>query len=375
MENEEPKVPRMMHPAWKKPAHRLGRRAALEVACGGALALFTSAACGTTAGVSPASPKPVPLRSASGPARRVELYSWFDLPKDDPRSRELSGIAWDEAHRTLWGVQDATANVVPIVPDRDFRRWSLGTSIELRTNFPLDLEGIVVLKDGFIVASEKGPRVLEVDRQGKLRKDIALPEHFANARENKSLESLTMDPAGTYLFTTSEASLRCDGEVATAKLGARLRILRIARADGQYEEHAYTTDPLPHASGDYGVADLAAISADDLLVLERGWTHGAGNTARVYRVKLTDAATSCLALPSLGADAPTLAKELVIDLATLPAQGLPAAKQQQQTALLDNFEGMAVGPRLPDGRASLILISDDNGRSDQFARILVLALG
>jgi len=123
------------------------------------------------------------------------------------------------------------------------------------------------------------------------------------------------------------------------------------------------------------LANESARVAMVLLVLERGWTHGAGNTARVYRVKLTDAATSCLALPSLGADAPTLAKELVIDLATLPAQGLPAAKQQQQTALLDNFEGMAVGPRLPDGRASLILISDDNGRSDQFARILVLALG
>ena len=117
------------------------------------------------------------------------------------------------------------------------------------------------------------------------------------------------------------------------------------------------------------------IPADDLLVLERGWTHGAGNPARVYRVELTDASTSCLALDSLGADAPTLAKELVIDLATLPAQGLPAAKQQQQTALLDNFEGMAIGPRLPDGRASIILISDDNGRSDQFARILVLGLG
>ena len=365
----------MMHPAGKKPARQLGRRAALEVACGGCLALFTSAACGSTAGISPVPPRPLPLRSVPRPSRRVELYSWFDLPSDDPRSRELSGIAWDDATRTLWGVQDATANIVPILPDRDFRRWSLGNSIELRTNFPLDLEGVVVLKDGFIVASERGPRVLEVDRQGKLRKDIALPEHFAKARVNKSLESLTMDPAGTYLFTTSEASLNCDGEVATAANGARLRILRIARKDGAYEEHAYTTDPLPRASGDYGVADLAAISTDDLLVLERGWTHGAGNTARVYRVELTDASTSCLALYSLGADAPTLAKELVIDLATLPAQGLPAAKQQQQTALLDNFEGMAIGPRLPDGRASIILISDDNGRSDQFARILVLGLG
>ena len=368
----------MMHAAGKKPvAMALGRRGALEVACAGALALLLGPACGasgTAAGPSTASGRSGPPRPRrrSGEGAEVELYSWFDLPSDDPRSRELSGIAWDEASRTLWGVQDATGRIVPIVPDRDVRRWSLGTPIELRASFPLDLEGVVVLTDGFIVASEKGPRILEVDRQGKLRRDLPLPEHFAQARNNKSLESLTMDPSGTYLFTTSEASLSCDGEVATAAVGARLRI---ARKDGAYEEHAYTTDPLPHASGDYGVADLAAIASDDLLVLERGWTSGAGNTARVYRVKLTDASTSCLALPSLGAGAPTLAKELVIDLASLPAKGLPAAKQPQQTALLDNYEGMAIGPRLADGRASIVLVSDDNARSDQVARILVLALG
>jgi len=370
----------MMHVAGKKPvAAPMGRRAALEVACAGAVALLFGPACGASGTearhpTAPGHAGPRPRRR-SGEGAEVELYSWFDLPSDDPRSRELSGIAWDEPSRTLWGVQDATGRIVPIVPDRDFRRWSLGTPIELRASFPLDLEGVVVLTDGFIVASEKGPRILEVDRQGKLRRDLPLPEHFAKARNNKSLESLTMDPSGTYLFTTSEASLSCDGEVATAAVGARLRILRIARQDGAYEEHAYTTDPLPHASGDYGVADLAALSADDLLVLERGWTPGAGNTARVYRVKLTDASTSCLALPSLGAGAPTLAKELVIDLASLPTKGLPAAKQPQQTALLDNYEGMAIGPRLPDGRASIVLISDDNARSDQFARILVLAVG
>ena len=340
------------------------------------MALFGTATCGPTAGVSPAPATPrVAPRKALGTSS-VELYSWFDLPSDDSRSRELSGIAWDEATRTLWGVQDAnSAKLVPLLPDRDFKRWSLGTPIELRTSFPLDLEGLVVVEDGFIVASEAGPRILEVDRAGKLRRDIPLPEHFANARDNKSLESLTIDPALDYLFTTSEGALTCDGEMATAKRGARLRILRIGRRDGAYEEHAYTTDPLPHASGDYGVADLAAISKDDLLVLERGWTPGEGNTARVYRVLLTDASSSCLALPSLGADATMLEKSLLIDLATLPAQGLPASKQRQKTALLDNFEGMAIGPRLPDGRASILLISDDNGRSDQFARLLVLAVG
>ena len=326
----------------------------------------------THAAPTPKSSAPPPV--VTGLGKGIELYSWFDLP-NDPRSRELSGISWDAKTGTLYGVQDEASHIIPLVPDRDLKTWSLGTTIELKMNFPLDLEGIVVTDDGFVLASEKGPRVLDVDRSGRLRRDIPLPAHFAEARDNKSLESLTLSPDAKYLFTTSEATLGCDGEMANPKLGSRLRILRIARDTGAYEEHAYTTDPVPHSSGDFGVADLAAISNDELLVLERGWTRGTGNTARVYRVMLSDTRSSCLGAPSLTDDAPTLDKQLLVDLVSLKAVGLPAPKQKQESPLLDNYEGLAIGPRLPDGRATLILISDDNGRPDQIARILVLAIG
>jgi Esterase-like activity of phytase len=368
----------MKRPAGKKPV--MGRRELLR--CFAALGLGGAgiAACKSVGGsvsVPSATGRAAPIAAFSTRplGEKIELHSWFDLPADDPRSRELSGIAWDETTHTLWGVQDETANIVPLVPDHDFKKWGFGKTITLKMNFPLDLEGIVVLQDGFIVASEKGPRILEVDRAGVLRKDVALPEHFAKARDNKSLESLTMSPDAQYLFTTSEEALSCDGERATQSLGTRLRILRISRATGEYEEHAYATDPMPHASGDYGVADLAAVSSDELLVLERGWTRGTGNTCRIYRVSLADPRTSCLASPALGADAPVLEKKLVIDLLRLSAKGLPPVKQRQESALLDNYEGMAIGPRLPDGRAAIVLISDDNGRTDQVARILVLAVG
>ncbi|MDB4942298.1 MAG: hypothetical protein JWP97_1832 [Labilithrix sp.] len=315
------------------------------------------------------------VQAATPGAPGVAVYSWFDLPTGDKRARELSGVAWDDATRTLWAVQDASANIVRIVPDRALRTWTLGATIALDVSFPLDLEGIVVLDDGFIVASEKGPRVLEIDRAGRLRRDIALPAHFAKARDNKSLESLTRSPSGRYLFTTSESALSCDGEISSDRSGSMLRILRIARDTGQYEEHAYSTDAVPHASGDFGVADLAAISDDELLVLERGWSRGSGNTARVYRVALADMRASCLGTAALAEGAPSVAKRLVVDLVQLPARGLPAPKQQQPSPLLDNYEGLTLGPVLPDGRPSVILVSDDNNRADQTARILVLAVG
>jgi hypothetical protein len=377
----------MMRPAGKKPADgSIGRRELVRSFA--ALCLMQlPTACGPSVAAPPGSPalpsepaaatraKAKVTARARGPfGGPVEVYSWFDLP-DEPRSRELSGIAWDDATRTLWAVQDETANIVPLVPDTKLEKWGFGPVIVLKMSFPLDLEGIVITPDGFIVSSEKGPRVLEVDRAGKLRRDIPLPTHFSKARDNKSLESLSMSPDGRYLFTTSEAALSCDGANATTAAGTRVRILRTNRNGGEPEEHAYATDPLPHDGGDYGVADLAAISADDILVLERGWARGSGNTARIYRVSLADPVTSCLAKPELSADVPVLPKHLVADLAKVPANGLPASKQKQESPLLDNYEGLALGPLLPDGRQSLILVSDDNARSDQFARIVVLAVG
>lgn len=359
-----------MRRAGKKPeggssATGMGRRELLRSLAG----LCLATACG-----------PPPAATTAAAAAKllggaVELWSWFDFP-DDPRSRELSGIAWDEATRTLWAVQDETANIVPLIPDKDLKTWGFGPTITLRMAFPLDLEGIVITPDGFVVASEAGPRVLEVDRHGKLRRDIPLPEHFAHARENKSLESLSQSPDGRWLFTTTEEALTTDGTKATKSTGTRVRVLRMPRfAGGEASEHAYASDPTPFDAGDYGIADVAAVSADDLLVLERGWARGHGNTARIYRTSLDDAAASCLLAPTLEPAQAVMRKELLVDIGKLAARGLPTERQKQDSPLLDNYEGLAVGPRLPDGRQSLILVSDDNGRSDQFARIVVLAVG
>jgi hypothetical protein len=52
---------------------------------------------------------------------------------------------------------------------------------------------------------------------------------------------------------------------------------------------------------------------------------------------------------------------LLLDLSTL---GIP----------LDNVEGMTLGPRLPDGRRSLVLVSDNNFAASQFTQFLLFAL-
>lgn len=311
-------------------------------------------------------------REIRGP---VALWSFFDLPDGDSRSRELSGASWDPKRNVLWVVQDESPRIVELVPNSELQSWSFGETLPLEIDGPVDLEGLVVLPDGFIVCSEDGPRVIEVDRRGRFRREHPIPDRFRAARSNASLESLTLSPSGTYLFTTTEAALSSDGKTATIHAGTRVRILRIHTKTGAISEHAYMTDPLPFEDGDWGVADLAALGDDAVLVLERGWAKGHGNTARIYHVSLDESA-SCSTIDELPSGMPTLAKRRIADLGQIDvgASGLPTPKQPQQSPLLDNYEGITVGPRLRDGRRTLLVVSDDNGRECQVARIVVLAL-
>jgi hypothetical protein len=66
-------------------------------------------------------------------------------------------------------------------------------------------------------------------------------------------------------------------------------------------------------------------------------------------------------------------KELLVDLADCPPSGSKTAPGAvQPNPLLDNFEAITLGPVLPEGRQSLVLVSDDNFNRSQTMRVLVL---
>ena len=367
---------------------KLGRRelGRFALSSGLTLGLFTFAGVATsiviggcthgTGGVGPGGATGA-LRTAfplSSPVRHVQVWSCFDLPRDDSRSRELSGIAWHEESRTLWAVQDELASIVPIRPDATLERWTFGDAIKLDVTGPLDLEGIAITKDGFLLASEAGPRIIDVDRNGRYRRDVTPPAKFMEALHNKSFESLALDPQKAVLYTTSETALPRDDGAAKDGSGARVRIVRKDLASGEVREHAYAADAVVTGGGDYGVSDLAALATDDLLVLERGFRKGIGNSIRIYRVDLTGSDSVCSAIEQLSSEVAVLSKTLVVDLSKLPFALASTPRQPQPTPLMENYEGIAIGPRLPDGRLALVLVSDDNGSAKQTARVLTLAL-
>jgi hypothetical protein len=90
------------------------------------------------------------------------------------------------------------------------------------------------------------------------------------------------------------------------------------------------------------------LDADRMLVLERAYATGAGNSLRLYEIDTRDA-TDVLDIDALAAGSHRpAAKTLVADFAQL---GL---------SRLDNTEGMCWGPALPDGKRLLVVVSDDN---------------
>ena len=195
-------------------------------------------------------------------------------------------------------------------------------------------------------------------------------------RHNLGLESLTYaaSPAGRYLIAANEQALTGDGPTSTAAHGTVVRIVRHPLDGGADRAVAYLTDRVfvDGPDADNGVSELAALTPSHVLVLERAFVRGRGNAVRVYAVDL-DAALDVTALADARAAAPA-AKRLVVDLADLPRAGCATPRQPQRHPALANYEGLALGPTLPDGRRVLFLISDDNSRDDQEARVLVLAV-
>jgi 3-phytase len=302
----------------------------------------------------------------------MAVLAQIDLPFADVRSQELSGIAWEESTRTLFAISDHVPIIVPLREGGDLTTWSFGEPIPVSIPDNWDGEGIALLPDGFLIANETGGHLYELDREGHTRRALDLPPHYTTALRNKSLEALSLSPDGRFIFTANESALESDGSQPTATRGTTVRILRIDRTTSKTIEVAYRTEPVfAEGGGDMGMSEICALSDRELLVLERSYVPGVGNSIRIFRTSIEDA-PDVKDVDHLTDATPALPKRLVIDLALAGLEVSPA-RSQTTMALYPNFEGMALGPRLPDGRRVLFLISDDNGKPTQVTRLLVLA--
>jgi hypothetical protein len=238
-----------------------------------------------------------------------------------------------------------------------------------------DGEGLTLTRRGDLLASsETEPSIRRFDLEGNFIEELAVPRKFrvapeGQARRNQTFESLALTPNGRSLFTAIEGPLVPDGQTAEGE--NRTRILRYEGSGKNgfqpAEEFFYLSEP------GQGVVEIVALSEDELLVLERGFQSGVGNTVRVFKVSLGGAGDvsdePSLAAPGLE----PVEKELLVDVADCPSSGA-TTPGTQPNPLLDNYESLALGQRLSGGRRALLLQSDDNFSTGQVTRVVALGV-
>jgi 3-phytase/alkaline phosphatase D len=319
----------------------------------------------------------------------------------------LSGIAYDPENSVYYAISDDRSQINPArfytltinVGDGNLQAGDVnftGVTTLLDAGgqpFPelsLDPEGIALTDDSMLYISSEGdagaatpidPFVNRFTLAGEQTAELPVPEKFLpttdnGIRNNLAFESLTLTPDGLFLYTATENALKQDGPAADVNQASRARVLKYDRLTGQpVAEYVYITDPVaeaPDPVDDFRTNGLVELLATDnngtLLALERSFSVGKGNTVKLYEAR-TQGALDVANTEDLFWEAegepfeidPPIVKRLLVDFADL---GITP----------DNLEGMTFGPTLPDGRRTLIVVSDNNFNDTQVTQFLALAL-
>lgn len=228
-----------------------------------------------------------------------------------------------------------------------------------------DCEGVAyVPSTGTLFVSTENQEIRGYDLAGReTGKGLRIPKDLTlkNIDSNRGFEALTYNDATGLFWTTTESPLKQDTFLP--------RILRLQSfsADGEPGERFFyqTGEPLRSSKGTtayvHGIPALAALDDGRLLVLEREVYVPNGG----FWTKLSDSFTKMdlYLVDPVHDTAGILRKSLVCSF---------------RTGALDlaNFEGMCLGPTLPDGRRTLVLIADSQkgsgGLTNEYVKVILL---
>lgn len=312
----------------------------------------------------------------------------------------LSGITYDPSKNLYYSISDDRSAINPArfytldinlsdgVNNGDVTFQNVTTLLNASGQpFPessLDPESIRLTDKGTVFISSEGsvaatpqvdPFVNEFSLTGEQLRELPIPQKFlpttgSGIRDNLAFESVAITPDQKFLYTATENALTQDGAIATTENGSPSRILKYNLVTGKPEaEFLYETAPVaaPPIPADQfstnGLVELLALdNSGTLLALERSFSVGVGNNIKLYEVRL-QGATDISGFDSVdGLEVGAVAqKRLLLDFAEL---GVP----------LDNIEGITLGPTLPDGQQSLVVVSDNNFSETQFTQFLAFAI-
>lgn len=343
----------------------------------------------------------------------LEFLDDYSLPKlkfQDTPVGGISGIAYDRQRNLIYAISDDRSDFAPArfytlklaIDSTDPKAPKIGqvtvesvTTITNENGKPyaqgeVDPEGIALSPQGTLFVSSEGiapkgiaPFVREFNLQtGQWRRSLSIPDRYTpktkdgviqGVGDNLGFESLTLGGVSPgaiepfRLFTATESALAQDVSPDRPQHGAaRNRVLHYSIDPNHallVSEHLYEMEPPSKGAMFHGLTELLAIGqGGHFLSLERSFGLN-GFSVKLFQLS-SGSASDTTNIEQLTGSLPSvqpIRKTLLLDLAQL---GIP----------LDNLEGMTLGPRLPDGSSSLLLVSDDNFSAQQSTQFLLFRL-
>lgn len=316
-------------------------------------------------------------------------------------SDDRGGFAPPRFYTLAMGIADAATEQPTIgsvsVADVTLLRDAAG---EVYERDRLDPEGMVLSPRQTLFISSEGiastaspPALNEYDLEtGRLMTEFRIPDRFLPSpdldatapeatprgiRSNQGFEALALGPtfsAGDFepfrLFMAAESALAqdFDNNPANPLTSRFLHYLIAPEQSTLIAEHAYPLSLEPTGTVSHGLTELVAIDAGGhFLALERAYG------IRGFEIKLfqlaTGGATDISKFPRLVSleGVNPIWKQPVLDFATLDIS-------DTSENVIQNLEGMTLGPGLPNGAVTLWIISDDNFADDQTTQIWLFRL-
>lgn len=234
-----------------------------------------------------------------------------------------------------------------------------------------DYEGVAFCKQrgAVFVSGEADQQILEYGLDGEpTGAKLDVPECFSlqNIRSNYGFESLTYNAVTQRFWTTSESTLKSDGESSSLQhrdTRNRLRLQSFGLDMKPNAMYAYEMDAptVKKKKGQYffGVPSMLATDDGRLIVMEREAFvakryFGSFCRIKLYEVDVNGAVeiNEKQSLVQLPASA-FVNKRLLCEFKT----GISLFRYN-----FANFEGMCFGPQLADGSQTLFMIADSQGR-------------
>ncbi|CAM1333475.1 Phytase-like domain-containing protein [Tenacibaculum aestuariivivum] len=249
----------------------------------------------------------------------------------------------------------------------------LKSNSQFYKNNILDLEAVFIKNNQLNLASEgainkgKNPTIFIIDTLGNFKEQISIPTYFkakaaAQPKHNATFESSSISVDEKGFWVAMEAPLKIDGaQPMFYKTQSPIRITyfnnQTKKATKQFAYQLEKIDKPEKGNINLnGVTAILAIKNNSFLIVERMYQSGyenKGNTIRIFKATINKTSTNTLYIESLKKEKYTpLKKELLFDFISV--------QHKLTNGVIDNIEGITLGPKLSNGNSCLILVSDDN---------------